>query len=62
MLQEEGVQLRQLPEDDQLAEGEEAHVGAGGVQPAHGGPAQRGELEHGALYLARCARNVPEAN
>lgn len=59
MLQEEGVQFTDLPKDDKLADGEEAHVGSGWVQPTHSHPVTGRELKNRALQLAGCRVDVP---
>ena len=48
VLQEERVQFGQVPEDHQLGDGDEAHVGAGLIEPSNVGPVGRRELQNGA--------------
>ena len=45
VLDEEGVELDHLPDEHQLDDGHQPHVGGGGVQPPHVGPALGGELQ-----------------
>lgn len=62
VLEKERVQLRYLPEYHELAEGHESHVSTGRIEPPHGRPATRRELQHGPLELARRALDVPDAH
>lgn len=59
VLEEEGIELGDLPKDDQLADGKEAHVGTVGVEPAHVGPVLWCELQHRTLDLTRRGVYVP---
>lgn len=62
VLQEKRVELRDLPEYDQLTQGHEPHVGARGVEPPDRCPTARGELKHHTLELTRGALDVPYAD
>ena len=44
VLDEEGVELDDLPKQNELEDGHESHPAAARVQPPAGGPTFRGEL------------------
>lgn len=58
VLEEESVQLGDLPEDDELADGEESHVRTFRVHPTNRRPTLRRELKNSSLDLTGCRRNI----
>lgn len=56
MLQEERVQFRNLPKYNHLADGEESHIRAVGIEPTHMRPTNWSELENGSLQFT-CRRS-----
>jgi len=58
VLQEECVQLGDLPEDHKLNDGGKSHRRGLGIQPANGRPALGRKLQHGTLDFTRCGGYV----
>lgn len=53
VLQEEGIQFGDLPENDHLTDGEKTHTFARRVQPTHFSPTYRSELQYRSFQLTR---------
>lgn len=62
MLQEEGIQLGDLPKYHQLAQSDQSHMGAGRIQPSDGCPTAGSKLQHRSLQLASGALDVTDAD
>lgn len=61
VLQEERVQFGEVPEDHELGDRDEAHVGAGLVEPSNVRPVRRRELENGTSNFAGGRLDVLDA-